>query len=107
MVDAAWRELPWFRWLRRQHALWTEFATALPGVLELSSTDRKRLAFALRQWADAVSPTNFLGSNPSALRRAFEPRSAEPALVVVTPGTRCSESATFLSGILPTSSAVM
>ena len=70
--DPAWHELPWFRWLRRQHALWTEFATALPGVLELSPTDRRRLAFALRQWADAVSPTNFLGSNPSALRRAFE-----------------------------------
>ena len=36
-----------------------------------------------------------------------KPPSLAPAELMVTPGTRCSESAMFLSGILPMSSAVM
>ncbi len=77
--DPAWREIPWFAYLRQQHALWQAFASALPGVLELSDDDRRRLAFFLQQWVDAMSPENQLASNPVALRRAYESEGASVA----------------------------
>lgn len=69
--DPAWHTLPWFAHLRRQHALWSEWAAALPALLELPDDERRRLAFFLDQWVDAVAPGNYLGANPAALRRAF------------------------------------
>lgn len=50
-----------------------------------------------------------LGLVPRRLTRSFssKPPSPAPAELMVTPGRRCSESATFLSGILPMSSAVI
>lgn len=69
--DEAWRALPWFRFLRRQHALWEEWARALPDLAGLGSEERRRYAFVLGQWADAVSPANALPTNPAALRRAL------------------------------------
>ncbi|WP_028537214.1 PHA/PHB synthase family protein [Paludibacterium yongneupense] len=50
------------RWL--QDSL---FAT--PG---LSPEESKRAAFWLRQWLNAVAPTNFLALNPAALERAWQ-----------------------------------
>ncbi|EEF27308.1 conserved hypothetical protein, partial [Ricinus communis] len=49
------------------------------------------------------------GAVPRIDTRSFSSKPPEPApeVEMFTPGTRCSESATFLSGILPTSSAVM
>ena len=50
-----------------------------------------------------------LGLVPRMLTRSFSSKPPEPpdCELMVTPGTRCSASATFLSGILPMSSAVM
>ena len=49
-----------------------------------------------------------LGLVPRMLTRSFssKPPSLAPAELMVMPGTRCRESAMFLSGILPMSSAV-
>jgi polyhydroxyalkanoate synthase len=69
--DPAWRDIPWFAYLRHQHALWQAFASALPGALELSDDQRQRLAFFLAQWIEAISPGNQFASNPTALRRAY------------------------------------
>jgi polyhydroxyalkanoate synthase subunit PhaC len=77
--DPAWHDIPWFAYLRQQHALWQAFAAALPGVLELSQEERRRLAFFLQQWVDAMSPGNQLASNPAALRRAFASEGASVA----------------------------
>lgn len=70
--DPAWSDIPWFAYLRQQHALWQIFASALPGALELSDDQRRRLGFFLAQWIEAISPANQFASNPSALRRAYE-----------------------------------
>ena len=50
-----------------------------------------------------------LGLVPRRLTRSFSSKPPEPPAceLMVTPGTRCSESAMFLSGILPISSAVI
>jgi poly[(R)-3-hydroxyalkanoate] polymerase subunit PhaC len=44
---------------------------ATPG---LSSRERRRAAFWWRKWLNAVAPTNFLWTNPEAVRRAVESR---------------------------------
>lgn len=46
---------------------------ATPG---LSSRERRRAAFWWRKWLNAVAPTNFLWTNPEALRLALETRGA-------------------------------
>ncbi|MCX7171287.1 MAG: alpha/beta hydrolase, partial [Proteobacteria bacterium] len=38
----------------------------------LSSKDRRRAAFWWRKWLNAMAPTNFLWSNPVAMRKAIE-----------------------------------
>ena len=40
----------------------------------LSSKDRRRAAFWWRKWLNAVAPTNFLLTNPTAMQRAMETR---------------------------------
>jgi polyhydroxyalkanoate synthase subunit PhaC len=40
----------------------------------LSSRDRRRAAFWWRKWLNAVAPTNFLLTNPSAMQKAMETR---------------------------------
>ena len=40
----------------------------------LSSKDRRRAAFWWRKWLNAVAPTNFLVSNPTAMQKAMETR---------------------------------
>lgn len=40
----------------------------------LSGAERRRAAFWWRKWLNAVAPTNFLATNPVALRKAMETR---------------------------------
>lgn len=68
-VDA---KLPFFSLLEDQHRLMSRWAEQLPGVLELEPQARRRMAFALRQWAEASAPANFLATNPKAIRAALE-----------------------------------
>lgn len=68
--DDAWLENPWFDFLKEYYLLCTRtlqdtiFAT--PGVPEKT---RRRAAFWTRQILDAMSPGNFLWTNPAALNR--------------------------------------
>ncbi len=52
-------------------------ARALTDLAESMQTDAKtkaRLRFAVQQWVDAASPSNYLATNPDALRLAVETR---------------------------------
>lgn len=69
--DPAWHDLPFFRLLRDQHRLLVEWAEALVDAVEAPAPERRRIAFVLRQWAEAAAPANFLPLNPTALRAAF------------------------------------
>ncbi len=72
-ADASPRpELPFFALLADQHRLMTRWAQQLPEALDLDPAARRRLAFSLRQWAEASAPANFLASNPGAIRAAVE-----------------------------------
>jgi len=68
-IDA---ELPFFVLIADQHRLLAEWAQRLPDALELDPPERRRFAFVLRQWAEASAPSNFLTSNPGAIRAAMQ-----------------------------------
>ena len=67
-----WRELPWFRYLREAYRLNTDFLLRLGELVELEPHAKRRLQFVLRQFADAIAPTNFAATNPEVIRLAAE-----------------------------------
>ena len=71
--DQAWDDHPWFDLLKQAYLVNARACTSLPaGVAGLDASSRERLEFAARQVADALAPTNFLPTNPQALRTAVE-----------------------------------
>ena len=71
--DPAWDEVPWLDVLKQAYLVNARAGTALPGrVAGLDESARNRIEFAAGQVADALAPTNFLPTNPEAVRTAFE-----------------------------------
>jgi polyhydroxyalkanoate synthase subunit PhaC len=70
--DPAWTSNPFFYLLRQQHALLEAFLQDLLIAAELDDTARQKADFALRQVLDAAAPTNWLATNPAALKKAFD-----------------------------------
>ncbi len=71
-ADPQWRENPLFDFLRQAYSLTTHWAGDL--VEQAESVDpqsRERAQFYLRQIAGAVSPSNFLPTNPELLRETI------------------------------------
>jgi len=71
-VDPAWEDNPAYFGLRQGYLA---FARLLSDLVESSSVDettRRKARFALGLVGDAMSPTNFLATNPAVLKRAFE-----------------------------------
>jgi len=72
-ADPLWSAAPGWDLLKEWYLTCSRHAKDLlrdtPG---LSDQDRRRAAFWCRQWLDAVAPTNYLWTNPVALRRALE-----------------------------------
>jgi polyhydroxyalkanoate synthase subunit PhaC len=66
-----WRELPFFSLVRQQYLLASAYLTELAALARLPEQDRKRLAFATRQWIDALAPTNYPATNPEVAARAL------------------------------------
>lgn len=71
--DPAWRENPFFDFMRRiflAQSGWAEnLALKAPG---LSETERRRAAFFIRQAMAAFAPSNLLIGNPKALKALFD-----------------------------------
>ena len=72
-ADAAWTEQPAFALLKNYYLLYThwlqESLFESPGV---PAKERRQTTFWARQWLNAVAPSNFLFTNPVALRKAWE-----------------------------------
>ncbi len=67
----AWSE-GLFGWNAALYELNAEFMTRLADAFDGDAKSRDRVRFATQQWIDAVSPTNFLVSNPDAQQKLFE-----------------------------------
>ncbi|RTL21798.1 MAG: class I poly(R)-hydroxyalkanoic acid synthase, partial [Sphingomonadaceae bacterium] len=70
---AAWREDPWFDWIRRSYNLIADHllrgVEALEGVPD---KQREQLRFAARGLVDAMSPSNFALTNPEVVAKTIE-----------------------------------
>ncbi len=67
-----WGEAPLFDYLRQSYLLTAHWLKDAVGSLELEAETKRRLEFFLRQYLDAVAPSNFPSTNPEVLRKAFE-----------------------------------
>jgi polyhydroxyalkanoate synthase len=70
--DPAWTSNPLFYLVRQQYALWEDFLQDLLVEAKLDDATRQKAEFALRQVLDATAPTNWLLTNPVALKKAFD-----------------------------------
>ena len=71
--DPLWNSHPYFNYVKQQYLISSNaVADAVESLDELEPKDRKRLRYFTRQIVDMMSPTNFLGTNPTALSRAVE-----------------------------------
>jgi polyhydroxyalkanoate synthase len=70
--DPAWTNNPLFYLVRQQHALLERFLQDLLARTDLDQISRRKADFALRQALDAAAPSNWLLTNPVALKKAFD-----------------------------------
>lgn len=74
--DPAWRDHPWFFGLEQGYLAWARYMHELLGAAELERGQADRARHKLGLVVDGLSPTNFLATNPLALRRAVETKGA-------------------------------
>jgi len=76
-ANPLWDTHPYFSYIKHQYLLNAQMVETAVGSLEgLDEQDRKRVSFFARQIVDMLSPANFLGTNPEALKRAVETEGA-------------------------------
>ena len=66
--DEDWRANPFFDLLRRAHAVSAAWARDMADEADLDPATRERARFYVEQLAAATSPSNFLVTNPEALK---------------------------------------
>jgi len=67
--DAEWRDNPYFDFIKQAYVLTTRWADDLVRrASELDPHEREKARFYLRQVTAALSPSNFVGTNPELLR---------------------------------------
>jgi poly[(R)-3-hydroxyalkanoate] polymerase subunit PhaC len=68
-ADPAWRESPYFDFIKQAYVLTSRWADDLvKRADELDPHDRQKAEFYLRQVSAALSPSNFIATNPEVLR---------------------------------------
>lgn len=71
-ADEAWRTIPSFRMLGQSYRLFELWMNRMQESVDGSWQDKARARFAADVISAALSPTNYLGTNPAALREAIE-----------------------------------
>jgi polyhydroxyalkanoate synthase len=71
-ADKAWEDNAAFFATGQAYRLWARLVDDLLALAELEEPWNGKATFALRAFVDALAPTNFLATNPAALKRAFE-----------------------------------
>lgn len=71
--DPEWRSNPAFSMLRESYLATADFITDLVNRAEgVDEATKRKAAFYIKQAVDAASPSNFLMTNPAALRALFQ-----------------------------------
>ncbi|MGM0855535.1 MAG: class I poly(R)-hydroxyalkanoic acid synthase [Pseudomonadota bacterium] len=71
--DEAWTQEPHFMAIMQQYLLFSQMVDELVDSLSgMDETHQRNLAFYARQVVNAMSPTNFVSTNPEVMRRTLE-----------------------------------
>ena len=65
-ADAAWQKNPLAAFYARTYLLNSDFMSRLADTVESDKKTKKRIKFAVSQFVDAASPSNYLALNPKA-----------------------------------------
>lgn len=68
----AWRSSAAFHYAAAFYLINARAMNELAGAVEADAKTRQRIRFAISQWVDAMSPANFLATNPEAQQRLIE-----------------------------------
>lgn len=71
-ADAAWRDDPRFDMVKRTYLAYSSFLHAAVESAPLDDKMKAQLRYGMRQFVDAMSPSNFLATNPEAMQLAVE-----------------------------------
>ncbi len=76
-ADAEWSESPVFDFLKQAYLITTRWAEGIVEDAEnLDEHTRQKARFYVKQLAGALSPSNFVATNPELLRKTFEENGA-------------------------------
>ncbi|MGH9224024.1 MAG: PHA/PHB synthase family protein [Acidimicrobiales bacterium] len=70
--DPAWTDNPWFFGIGQSYLAWSRYLRELVDAADLDRPTAEKAACVVDQVIDALAPTNFFWSNPTAVRRAVE-----------------------------------
>ncbi|MGL5446824.1 MAG: PHA/PHB synthase family protein [Rhabdaerophilum sp.] len=72
-ADPEWNEHPYFNFLKQAYFIGSQFANTLVEKAEdIDPHTKKKAGFYMRQLASALSPSNFIMTNPELLRTTIE-----------------------------------
>jgi polyhydroxyalkanoate synthase subunit PhaC len=69
-----WNDLPMFRYFRDSYLLTSKMMMEAVDKANLDAPTKQRMRFFMRQYLDAAAPSNYLLTNPEALKAAMESR---------------------------------
>ncbi|TDB02337.1 class I poly(R)-hydroxyalkanoic acid synthase [Halomonas marinisediminis] len=72
--DEAWTSDPYYLAIMQQYLLFSRLVEELIDGLDLPTEQKSRLGFYARQMVNAMSPTNFVATNPEVMRKTLETR---------------------------------
>jgi polyhydroxyalkanoate synthase len=67
-----WESLPVFRYLRDSYLLTSKMMMQAVEAAKLDAPTKQRMRFFMRQYLDAAAPSNYLLTNPEALKAAMD-----------------------------------
>ena len=72
-AGAAWAETPAFDFLRQSYLLTaSHIMEAAQGIEGMSAEEKDKARFLIKQFVDAMSPSNFMATNPEVLQKTAE-----------------------------------
>jgi len=73
-ASSEWASNPGARYLAQMYLLNARTLMELAESVQADAKTKNRIRFAVQQWIDAASPSNYLATNPEALQRAIDTR---------------------------------
>ena len=71
--ESTWENNPYFKMIKNQYITSSNIIEETVNRIEgLSKPDKKQISFFTKQMVDFFSPTNFLGTNPEAIKEAID-----------------------------------